>query len=145
MSREVRKVPANWEHPKDAGGKIIPLYPSFPYKQSEIEEGLKDGWLEDCPPHYGLDIMPDWPETERTHWQMYESVTEGTPISPVMESPEALARWLADNKASAGPYATASYQQWLAMIDAGFSVGTFARNETTGERVSGVEAVSRMP
>ena len=42
-------------------------------------------------------FTPDWPDSERTHWQMYEQTSEGTPISPVMESPEALARWLVDN------------------------------------------------
>ena len=88
--------------------------------------------------------MPDWPEAERTHYQMYESVTEGTPISPVMKSPETLARWLADNKASAGPYATATYDQWLAMIEAGSSVCSFVMNRGTGEIMSGVEAVSRL-
>ena len=41
------------------------------------------------------------PIEERTHYQMYETCTEGTPISPVMETPENLARWLADNGASA--------------------------------------------
>lgn len=26
MGRELRKVPANWEHPKDENGHYIPLY-----------------------------------------------------------------------------------------------------------------------
>lgn len=97
MSREVRRVPASWEHPKDEKGHYVPHYKHFPYNQEEIEEGLRDGWLDNNPPNYGCDVMPQWPEAERTHYQMYESVTEGTPISPVMESPEALARWLAEN------------------------------------------------
>lgn len=36
------------------------------------------------------DYMPDWPEAERTHYQMYENTSEGTPISPVMATPEDL-------------------------------------------------------
>lgn len=142
MSREIRRVPASWEHPKNEKGHYIPLLKHFPYNQEEIEEGLRDGWLSNEPPNYGCDVMPHWPEAERTHYQMYESVTEGTPISPVMETPEVLARWLADNKASAGPYATATYDQWLAMIKAGSSVGSFVINHGTGEIISGVEAVS---
>lgn len=142
MSREVRRVPASWEHPKDDKGHHVPHHEHFPYNQEEIEEGLRDGWLDNNPPNYGCDVMPQWPDAERTHYQMYESVTEGTPISPVMETPEALARWLADNKASAGPYATATYDQWLAMIKAGSSVGSFVMNRATGESMSGVEAVS---
>lgn len=142
MSREIRRVPASWEHPKDEKGHYIPHHEHFTYNQEEIEEGLRDGWLDNNPPNYGCDVMPQWPDAERTHYQMYESVTEGTPISPVMESPEALARWLADNKVSAGPYATATYEQWLAMINAGSSVGSFVMNRATGESMSGVEAVS---
>ena len=65
------------------------------------------------------DYMPDWPEVERTHYQMYETTTEGTPISPVMENPEVLARWLADNNASAFANMGATYDQWLAMITGG--------------------------
>lgn len=143
MSREVRKVPANWKHPKDKNGHYIPMYEHLPYNEEDIAEGLRDGWLDDDPPNYGCDVMPQWPESERTHYQMYESITEGTPISPVMETPEALARWLADNKASAGPYATATYDQWLAMIKAGSSVGSFVIDCTIGKIMSGVEAISR--
>jgi hypothetical protein len=125
MSREVRRVPGNWEHPKDENGHYIPLHADFPYNEEEIKEGLEDGCLKEQSPNYGLKVMPQWLEAERTHYQMYESVTEGTPISPVMESPEALARWLADNKANVYAYTIASYDQWLAIIKSGSSV-TFA-------------------
>jgi hypothetical protein len=171
MSREVRMVPASWEHPKNEQGHHIPLFDgSFSKRAAEWDEGASrwdkgfvqdyttDGWKPKDASHTDIasfadwdgerpdekDYMPDWSDTERTHYQMYESVTEGTPISPVMESPEALARWLADNKASAGPYATATYDQWLAMIEAGSSVGSFVMNRGTGECMSGVEAVSRL-
>ena len=143
MSREVRRVPANWEHPKNENGHHIPMHEHFPYNEEEIAEGLRDGWLDNDPPNYGCDVMPQWSGSERTHYQMYESVTEGTPISPVMETPEALAHWLADNEASDGPYATATYDQWLAMIKVGSLAGSFVMNRSTGEIVSGVEAVSR--
>jgi len=45
---------------------------------------------------------------------MYENTSEGTPISPPFETPEELARWLADNNASAFGGMTATYEQWLA-------------------------------
>lgn len=143
MSREVRRVPANWEHPKDENGHYIPHHEHFPYNKEEIKEGLEDGWLKDGAPNYGCDVMPQWPESERTHYQMYESVTEGTPISPVMETPEALAQWLADNNVSTGPYATATYEQWLAVINAGSTTCGFVINRTTGEIINGVEDISR--
>ena len=42
------------------------------------------------PKHY----TPQWPASECTHWQYYEEVTNGTPISPVCSSAEELANWL---------------------------------------------------
>src|SRR5690606_21684836 len=65
--------------------------------------------------------MPDWPSSERTHYQMYETISEGTPISTVKESPEALARWLADNHANAGAGSTASYEAWLRVCRGGWA------------------------
>jgi hypothetical protein len=123
MGREVRRVPATWQHPKDERGHYVPLYSSFPgYTESEIAEGLEDGrWLADDPPHYGLSIMPEWPEAEKTHYQMYETCSEGTPISPVMESPEALAAWLAETGASSFGGLTATYEQWLRVCRGGYA------------------------
>jgi hypothetical protein len=50
---------------------------------------------------------------------MYETCSEGTPISPVMPDAVSLAHWLADNKASAFGRETATFEQWLATIKAG--------------------------
>lgn len=136
MSREVRRVPANWEHPKDEKGHYIPYNEHFPYNEEDTKLELRGGFLSGEPPNYGFKVMPQWPKSERTHYQMYESVTEGTPISPVMESPEELARWLTDNKASG----TATYNQWLAVINKGSTVSLVV-NCTTGEILGGVEAI----
>lgn len=143
MSREVRKVPANWKHPKDEKGHLIPLFGDSlrervtkwdeeverwnkgfyrlsgdewkpkGFDQSGTYENRDGSWLKE------YEYMPDWPESERTHYQMYETITEGTPISPVMETPEALARWLADNNTSAFGNMGATYDQWLATINRG--------------------------
>lgn len=121
MSREVRRVPPDWEHPKNKKGEHIPLLPRFPYNANEIEEGLRDGWLKPDEPNHGIECMPDWPEVQRTHYQMYESVSEGTPISPVCESPEALARWLVEHNASACGDQTASYEGWLRVAQGGYA------------------------
>jgi len=139
MGREVRRVPRNWQHPRDEEGGFIPMSEYFPYNAEEIEEGLRDGWLEDDPPNYGCPVMPEWSEDERTHFQMYETVTEGTPISPVMETLEDLARWLADNKANASAGQTATYEQWLTMIKAGWAP-SFMLVPGKG-LISGVEAM----
>jgi len=102
---------------------LIPLHASFPYNEDEIQEGLRDGWLKADTPYFGVGVMPYWSEAVRTHYQMYETTSEGTPISPVMETPEALARWLADNNASAFADMGATYDQWLATIMRGWAVG----------------------
>jgi hypothetical protein len=145
MSREVRRVPSDWQHPKDDRGHFIPLFRGDRYAQHVQDwEECANKWAAGWRPTYCVDeartmsyaewagrrpdpanYMPDWPKRERTHWQMYEIVTEGTPISPVCESPEALARWLADNQANASTGMTASYGQWLAMIRDG-AAATFA-------------------
>lgn len=150
MGREVRRVPAGWEHPKDARGRYIPLHEGRGYKERLAEwveasekwaQGLQSdyagGWIpkgdaalacESFEEWDGLkpkesDYMPDWPDSERTHLQMYEDTTEGTPISPVMSTPEDLARWLCDNRASAFGTMVATYEQWLATIKAGWAPG----------------------
>jgi hypothetical protein len=125
MGREVRRVPATWEHPKDEQGRFIPMHQTYTdytdYTEGEIEEGLREGWLKGEPPFYGQAVMPQWPEAERTHYQMYEDCTEGTPISPPMETPEALARWLADTGASSFGGMTASYEAWLRVCRGGWA------------------------
>ncbi len=55
--------------------------------------------------YYGMppareDYCPDWAEAEATHFQIYETVSEGTPVSPVFASRDELAQWLIDNGTS---------------------------------------------
>ena len=137
MGREVRRVPKNWKHPEKDGNYIA----------------LLEGYAEDCAEFDAIvdekerermgnrpakeDYMPDWPESEKTHLQMYETCTEGTPISPVMETPEELARWLADNGASSFGRMTATYQQWLCTIKQGGVPSCFF--SLSGDIESGVE------
>ena len=116
MGRELRRVPANWEHPRDENGSYIPMHEHFPYSEEEITERIRDGWLENSSPDYGCAIMPQWSETDRTHYQMYESTSEGTPISPVMETAESLAYWLAENNVAVFANIEVSYEEWLSII-----------------------------
>jgi hypothetical protein len=111
MGREVRKVQASWQHPTDE----------------------KNGWLI---PIRGED-MPQWTEAEATHFQMYENITEGTPMSPVMDSPEALAQWLADTKANAFAGHPASYKAWLKVCRGS---PAHAATISNGEIINGVDA-----
>ncbi|MFP5041640.1 hypothetical protein [Parasediminibacterium sp. JCM 36343] len=125
-SYRLRKVPSNWEHPKNDKGSHIPLldgsYAEYSKGFDERKEMWNKGFQEDWDivgtkqiPRYvpkaseneGIAFeewdgekrlpeayRPDWPLGEQTHFQMYEDVTEGTPISPVFEKVEDLASWL---------------------------------------------------
>lgn len=133
MGREVRRVPSNWIHPRDWTGRYIPLFDGKDYQQSVDEwDAGSSRWVSGesycCAGHGGRTItyaewngprpdeknyMPRWSDEECTHLMMYETCSEGTPISPAFETPEELARWLADTGASAFGSLTASYEDWL--------------------------------
>lgn len=148
MGREVRRVPKDWQHPKNDNGNFIPLYGrSYGSDGDEWDEGRRqwlagfcrsysDGqeWEPRDPKYANLrytdyagarpspdDYMPDWPDSERTHYMMYEDTSEGTPISPAFATPEDLARWLADTGASAFGRSAASYEGWLRVCKGGFA------------------------
>lgn len=73
-------------------------------------------------------------------WQMWENVSEGSPISPVFKTAKALAKWLGENNASAMGSQTATYQEWLGMI----KVGSAPSGVISGGRMmTGVEAMAR--
>ncbi len=168
MGREVRMVPADWQHPKSAKG-YIPLFQGG-FKEADVEwdEGYAK-WLQGLQRCYGdagpwkpieeryermtfsayhgrrpdpCDYMPDWPQKERTHLMMYEDCSEGTPISPAFETPEALARWLVDNSASAFGGQPASYEGWLNVARGGWAPSMVVAG---GVMTSGVEATKGHP
>lgn len=155
MGREVRMVPPDWRHPlmsetpySDGSPRFQPMYKQSyasalkewedekaawergefpPYADEEDQKLSFEEWHGSAPdPNY---YMPDFPDGSCTHYQMYETCSEGTPISPVMDSPESLALWLSDNKASAFGYDTATYSQWLATIKRGSAPSAYIDSE----------------
>lgn len=138
--------PINQERPTwpDGGTRYEPMFDGRSYERELREwaegavkwcDGLREGfepggekwvprlpddgkayedWAGTAPLHQNY--MPVFAEGTATHWQMYETCSEGTPISPVMASPEELARWLADTGASSFGSMTATYEAWLALI-----------------------------
>jgi len=144
MGRTIRRVPQNWEHPKDENGNFIPLYEgsysealeSWAEGRKQWSRGLQDdwsrGWKKKNPEYKGMQYfgyagqrpfkdayMPEWADEEKTYYQMYEDTTEGTPISPVMVSPEKLARWLTDTNASFFGDKTTTYEHWFYICGGG--------------------------
>lgn len=110
--------------------------------------GLSEDWGV-CAACGGDAIDPDakaayeaWEPTEPPAgdgWQMWETTSEGSPISPVCASPEALAHWLADNHASTFGSDTTTYERWLAMIQSGWAPSMVVTGTTIQ---SGVDAAS---
>lgn len=74
-------------------------------------------------------------------YQVWETTSEGSPISPAFETPEELARWLADNGASSFGGQTETYETWLEFIKGpGWAVSMVAHN---GKMESGVKAMRK--
>lgn len=128
MGREIRRVPAGWEHPRQycrhspwAGGcdeaKAHGGYCLKPLYDHSYEEAARD-WMAEFRKWDALPVghedkgseeffwdwhgtppdkeyyRPAWTDEERTHYQIYETASEGTPVSPVFASLEEMTEWL---------------------------------------------------
>jgi hypothetical protein len=122
MGREIRRVPPNWEHPKrqmwrPTKGYVDEYHPLYdeafaPKMREWIAEW--DKWERGERPDYCSEESaklpywewaggppdpqyhrPDWKDEEMTWWQVYETVSEGTPVTPPFATPEALVDYLA--------------------------------------------------
>lgn len=125
MGREIRRVRPDWVHPHGVTG-YKPLQDGYRQALAGFRAMAEADGIEAALESYGGgplsdDYMPDWAEAEATHYQMYENTTEGTPISPVFATPEEVARWCADNGASACGSMTATYDEWLAKARGGYA------------------------
>lgn len=106
MGRELRRVPANWKHPKRRNGSHQPMFNE--YYGNALAEWLKENemWnngthpdlirepkLKDQYPFYAMwNVNPPnvkyyqtkkYSEEELTHIQLCQTTSKGTPISPV--------------------------------------------------------------
>lgn len=73
-----------------------------------------------------------------TGYQIWETVSEGSPVSPVFEKPEDLAKWMVENDTSVTKDTT--YNQWLKFIKEVGSAPSLVSNEN-GELKSGTAMV----
>lgn len=82
--REVRRVPLDWQHPRDAQGKSIALDDHRHFTEETIAE-----YLEHDPDLTRVELeagyMPDFTAVPREQMGIaaYEKTTEGTPVSSV--------------------------------------------------------------
>lgn len=125
MSRELRRVHPTWEHPKDTQGNYIPLSDGFDWDKDltrwlEVAEEFESEELAEAVGYYkpnSKEYMPRWTEDEATHYQWYETVSEGTPVSPPMASKEALAAWLSGNHLDRLSGKKFTKEQWLKVVN----------------------------
>jgi hypothetical protein len=140
MGRQLRKVPANWEHPKNSDGRYQPMFDLFygDALKEWIEENEKweNGTHEDLiekpsrkvdmpfyamwagnPPDVEFYHTKKYSEAELTHIQLYENTSEGTPLSPVYHSSELekLCEWAAENATTFASYKTTK-EAWMKML-----------------------------
>jgi hypothetical protein len=112
MGRQIRRVPLDWLHPKDEDGEYIPLLDesfSEALAKFEAEERLWEAGTHEFQTKYGYKkeefenfgevdapkptpdrYRPDWKPGEATGFQLYQTVDEGAPISPVFATAEEL-------------------------------------------------------
>lgn len=123
MGREIRRVPPNWQHPKKdffnfrkgfSEERYQPMYdrPFAPvmrewfqswesWERGERPEHCREDdknlayWEWDCGPPDPLYYQPEWKPEEMTWYQVYETVTQGTPVTPAFATPEELIDYLA--------------------------------------------------
>lgn len=143
MGREIRKVPANWEHPRKQNGEYQPMFDQY-YGDAlaELEENNRkweDGThpdllerpeLKQRYPKYELwsGEAPDplyynpnkYSPEELTHIQLYENTTEGTPQSPVFKAEEfeQLCEYASKYCTTFADY-KASKDDWMGMLSNG--------------------------
>lgn len=117
MGREIRKVAAGWWPPMERVERrtgfgliesVLTPIPQFDRSLREAQEAWDaeaaafvpndecstyaewDGERPDDPRYY----RPDWTDEERTHVQLYETVSEGTPLTPAFATPAELVTYL---------------------------------------------------
>ena len=143
MGREVKRVDFDFEwfeNNKNERGNAKTWFgyvlDSIPCPCCEFGKNSKGNY---CPICEGeSEVYPCIEVPKGDGWQMWENVSEGSPISPVFKTPEELAKWLVDNSASSMGSQTATYEQWMSTIKMGFAPSMVMTN---GKLISGVEAM----
>lgn len=147
MGREVRKVPADWQHPnkwhvdhvtKEWVESYIPLLRGEDFEGAASDWDLEhaawasrmhpeqdqigtterdfDAW--DGPRPRAQDYMPDWTEEEKTHYMLYETTSEGTPMSPAFATLGELCEYAEEHCTVFADFMTTA-KRWREMLEVG--------------------------
>jgi hypothetical protein len=114
MGREIKRVPLDFDWPIDEVwyGYLISYCVDDCKDCRKFAKIMKIKIDEEinCPK------FPTYDPPNGDGFQMWETTSDGSPISPVFETPEELAKWLADTGTSSFGYKTESYETWLKFI-----------------------------
>jgi hypothetical protein len=126
MGREIRRVPANWQHPK---GTMPYGYDYLPMHDRNYDDALAEWnrnnelWIAGTHPSLvegrttlaETPTFADWDgeapdpayyrpykDDECTHFQMYQTVSEGSPVTPVFATLQELEDYLVETGEMAG-------------------------------------------
>ena len=145
MGREIKRVPEGFDWPIGTiwPGKMLSMCSEI---SRYFENETHDNQCRLCRKYaalsgYGMTSYgcPDFPFTEPPKgdaYQLWETTSEGSPMSPPFKTPEELAQWLTDNNTSSFGSETASYSQWLEFIRGpGWAPSAVIRD---GKLISGV-------
>jgi len=106
------------------------------WKPKVGDEGTFEEWHGGEPKRENY--MPDFAPGTATHLMMFETTSEGSPISPAFATPEELARWLADNNASAFAGEGATYEEWLRVCQGGYAPSAIISDGVIQSGVAGL-------
>ena len=123
MGREIRRAPKGWEHPKYKDDEVRhehqrgAYHPMFDTPFSEAMDEWYAGWKKweagerdegadpdskywdwyGSPPDPAYYRHEDWTDEQATCVAVYETVSEGTPVTPFFETKEALVDYLVEH------------------------------------------------
>lgn len=155
MGREIRMVPPNWQHPKNERGHLQPMFDEHIDEAvanwladfDRVRRGELKEWEEECFKGEGKNTLakwlsdngpPDpayhrpWKDGEATWFQVWETVSEGTPVSPPFASREELVAYLVeggddwDRKRGRGGYTRAEAEAFVELGSAPTAVVTIS-------------------
>lgn len=113
MGREVRKVPPNYQHPRKCTHVECDNFECYEPQHDESYEEARKEWLNgllewlkedhDCdyweyhgpPPE--RKVYRNYKDNEATWYQVYETITEGTPVTPAFETEHELIDYLVEH------------------------------------------------
>lgn len=151
MSREIRRVPANWEHPeytqdtayrREQIGEYISLHDNYDKALKEFASDIKKkGLSEALEDHGGGPLRDEYAsyEGKPLKWyQLYQTVSEGTPESPPFATKKELIDYLVKNGSFCGN--RYSLKSATAMVEEGWAPSAIFDN---GKMYVGADALVR--